>query len=348
MPHRPRCGSRGRRRATLVSAALTFGLVLGVSLAVTITLPPTTALICCGGGGGSCPTPYSLALSAVLDAKTATSAEVSYALTSSSGNPWAWANVSWGPATSYGYDPIGSIQDQFIGTWPTGDVTDTITGLQPTTTYYFVIYAFYGCQDSAGTHFYRGVTQVSWFSPMMVDWQTSLVSSTITLNQWPPPITGPPLVDCTWSTLTNLTVQGVDAENSASGPWYFSTYPIVQTSWISGSKDGTRCWADSFSGSTISLQTQSIFNSAGATIGETVTWEIQYTLSNPFGDGEYQFSVSYLENFYAYPALGQHQTNDGNAHVSIETNGAYQNPFIGGNILDVLLEVVDITASGAG
>ena len=110
------------------------------------------------GGGGNCPTPYTLNLAAMV-LTNATNATIFFWEVSGSGAPDGTANLNFGLTTSYSWGVLSGATVSFA---PSGTVRAFIDFLQPTTTYYFQVYAQYYCSDNSGAHWYIGTLGSSW------------------------------------------------------------------------------------------------------------------------------------------------------------------------------------------
>jgi len=308
---------------------ITFVTLVGFAIGVGSSEPPG------GGGGGTCPTPYGPTLH-IWDELSGgvTSTSITFDLSTSSVYPTAIATLNWWDGTGQS----GSIGDIGIGIGP--GVTESMTSLQPTTAYSWDIVASMSCTDSSGTHTYSGEATGNFETWRMVDWQTTLTHGGVEAID-----PSNDLDTCTWAVNTNLTIQSVDATNSA-GVWYYSTSPVVQdqasssSSITPGPAAGQGCALFASTKTTNHAVGDLPIYYDGNVIGETFTWNPIYQLSyvTVAGDVIVTLSIVVTENYYMSPS----------ANVGIQDNGAYIAPYTSGNTIEVLLDVVsELTSASA-
>jgi len=319
-------------RAVVVVAFVVMAGALGASAipAPVRSAGSAPAVIPCNpdcGGQQTCPNPGEVSFDVSVQT-SATTASISYVLTSSSAEPWAYTNVSWYTPSS---TTAGTTYSQ-NGAFPTnvfiGDTSaqvDSITDIQPSTVYSYTIMGWIGCSGTNGNFVYHGEASGSWKTAELTDWQTTVVTGKLNAK-----VDG--VTTCTMTYEANLTVEATDSYQStsiSSGAWVFSAGPIAETS-IS-----TTGSCSNFNAEVNTLSFSNIANGAGI----SVSWDPSFELCNALDQNCHEDTLNYLTNFYTNP-------NTGATIVVTQSNNALGG-YDTGNDVDVLLEIIELAAEAA-
>jgi len=281
-----------RRLSHVVSFLLSLSMILagllgfGLGPARAVVTPPP-------GGGGYCPPEGSLLILSGAFSYTATTFSIQFALTSASLWPFASATVEWGPTTSYGFNPVGSLGPFSIGTWPTGYATASGGGLRPDSAYVLEVLATGSCTSSSGTVTdYSGALPEHFTTPKAptyteIQSQGSMTYTYGTLHGIP--------VSCTMSIGTTLEMNSIDQYSSGTGKWGFSQGPWIYTTiQSSGSCLYFSVWNETFS------VTNNVYDSSGD-IGRGVSWDILFTFCDLTNSNCHHEAIGYNVDYYSNP-----------------------------------------------